>query len=375
MRLPQRLQLIKWIVLIGLLVSVLLSYNLWAGQRWFPKAPLFWEYDLIKSPYDYIQLLILLSLIIINIISRNKYFLFCLVLFSVYLCADDQNRLQPWFFNYMLILLVLLFYRQRVDAPNNYTSIFISLQLVVALIYIYSGLQKINSHFIDDTYTWIIEPLKAVLSNRQMLLLLRLGHSIPVIEILLGLGLLIKPTRYITLPLIIMMHVIILVLLGPMGKSYNSVIWPWNLTMIALNLVLYANVERERFFDVAILFRGVSFYMVITFMLIFPFFSFQNKYDSYLSSSLYSGNTHNCKIILSDKAYKALPYYIRSFATCNANYNTLNVKRWCMTELNVPCIPEKRQFENVQQYLIVITNCNREDVQLEFMEREKLFGL
>lgn len=375
MRLPQRLQLIKWIVLIGLLVSVLLSYNLWAGQRWFPKAPLFWEYDVIKSPYDYIQLLILLALIVINIISRNKYFLFFLVLFSVYLCADDQNRLQPWFFNYILILLVLLFYRQRVDAPNNYTSIFISLQLLVALIYIYSGLQKINSHFIDDTYSWIIEPLNSILSNRQMTLLLRLGHSVPVIEILLGLGLLIKPTRYITLPLIIMMHVIILILLGPMGKSYNSVIWPWNLTMIALNLVLYGNVERERFFDVAILFRGVSFYIVITFMLIFPFFSFQNKYDSYLSSSLYSGNTHNCKIILSDKAYQALPYYIQNFATTNANYNMLNLKRWCMTELNAPCIPEKRQFENVQQYLIVITNSSEQDVKLEFIEREKLLGL
>ena len=374
MRLPQRLQLIKWIVLIGLLVSVLLSYNLWAGQRWFPKAPLFWEYDVIKSPYDYIQLLVLLTLIVINIMSRNKYYLFLLVLFSVYLCLDDQNRLQPWFFNYVLILLVLLFYRQRVDAPNNYTSIFISLQLLVALIYIYSGLQKINSHFINDTYSWMIEPLNSIFSNRQMTLLLRLGHSVPVIEILLGLGLLIKPTRYITLPLIIMMHIIILILLGPMGKSYNSVIWPWNLTMIALNIVLYGNVERERFFDVAILFRGVSFYIVITFMLIFPFFSFQNKYDSYLSSSLYSGNTHNCKIILSDKAYQALPYYIQNFVTTNANYNMLNLKRWCIAELNVPCIPERRQFENVRQYLLSITKCGTQDVQLEFLEREKLFS-
>ena len=37
----QRLKLIKISVCIGLLISVLCSYNLWAGQRWFPVAPVF----------------------------------------------------------------------------------------------------------------------------------------------------------------------------------------------------------------------------------------------------------------------------------------------------------------------------------------------
>ena len=109
-------------------------------------------------------------------------------------------------------------------------------------------------------------------------------------------------------------------------------------------------------------------------MFIFPLFSFQNKYDSYLSSSLYSGNTHNCQLILTDNAYKKLPYYLKNFVSTDANYNILNIKKWAMTELNTPCVPEYRVFKTVQRYVIYITQTNAREVKLEFTEREKLFN-
>ena len=318
---------------------------------------------------------VLLFLVVIAFISTSKTPSVLLILFSIYLCVDDQNRLQPWFFNYMLILVVLLFYKQRVDEPNNYTMVFISLQVLVALVYIFSGLQKMNSHFITHTYSWMISPLHYILNTRQMQLAIHFGKIVPYLELAIGIGLLIKPMRYIILPMVITMHIFILLMLGPFGNSYNHVVWPWNILMIILNLLLFANVERERFFDIAILFKGLCFYLVITLMLIFPFFSFQNKYDSYLSSSLYSGNTHDCKLILSDKAYKELPYYIQNFVTTNPNYNILNIKKWALTELNVPCVPEYRVFKSVQRYVIQITDTGSQDVKIEFTEREKLFNL
>ena len=375
MRIPQRLELIKLTVLIGIFISVALSFNLWAGQRWFPKSPLFTDFISIPAPYDYINLGVLLFLVVIAFISTSKTPSVLLILFSIYLCVDDQNRLQPWFFNYMLILVVLLFYKQRVDEPNNYTMVFISLQVLVALVYIFSGLQKMNSHFITHTYSWMISPLHYILNTRQMQLAIHFGKIVPYLELAIGIGLLIKPMRYIILPMVITMHIFILLMLGPFGNSYNHVVWPWNILMIILNLLLFANVERERFFDIAILFKGLCFYLVITLMLIFPFFSFQNKYDSYLSSSLYSGNTHDCKLILSDKAYKELPYYIQNFVTTNPNYNILNIKKWALTELNVPCVPEYRVFKSVQRYVIQITDTGSQDVKIEFTEREKLFNL
>lgn len=374
MRLIHRLHFIKLITLLGLLASVLLSSNLWGGMRYFPKVSVFQDYQTLLAPFDYAYLILLVCLIIISIFSQSKIPLLLIVLFSIFLCIDDQNRLQPWFFDYTLILFVLFFFKQRVDEPNNYTSIFITIQILVASIYIFSGLQKLNSHFVDETLTWIIKPLQDSISERQNHLILKLGHAIPYIESIIGIGLLIKPLRYIMVPLVVMMHVIILIFIGPLGNDYNAVVWPWNIVMIILNLLLFGNVKAERFFDATYLFKNIYFYTIVVLMLVLPIFSFKNKYDSYLSSSLYSGNTNNCVLILSDKAYKKLPYYIKNFVTRDTDYNILYIKKWAQTELSVPCVPEYRIFKSIQNYVIEITNTDAQNVKLKFTEREKILN-
>jgi hypothetical protein len=168
------------------------------------------------------------------------------------------------------------------------------------------------------------------------------------------------------------MHILILIMLGPTGKSYNSVIWPWNIIMIALVLLLFADVKQERFFDISFLFKGLSFYIVITLMLIFPIFSLNNQYDSYLSSSLYSSNLNECQLILTDKAYKRLPNDLKVFCTTNEDHNVLYIKKWVEEELNVPCVPEYRIFRNAHHYIIQLTQTDSKEVKFNFIEREKL---
>ncbi len=374
MRITQRLQFIKLTVLAGLFVSVLLSLNLWAGQRWFPKVPVIEGFSGLTAPYDFISIAVLFCLLFVCFFSRSRKPVWCLLLFCLYLCFEDQNRLQPWFFNYLFVLFILQFYKQRVDESNNFISVFMCLQILVALIYIFSGLQKFNAFFVTDTFTWLIDPLKSVLTEKQMALLSKSGKLVPWIELFTGIGLLVKPLRFIALPLVIIMHVFILLMLGPVGRSFNYVIWPWNIVMILLCLLLYNNVRQERFFDISFLFKHVSFYFVMLVMLVLPVFSFNNKYDSYLSSSLYSGNTHGCKLILSDKAYRKLPLYIRAYVVRNSDYNLLYIKQWAMAELNTPCVPEYRVFEKVQERVILLTRSSAEDVKLDFKERQKLFG-
>ncbi len=372
MRLTQRLQFIKFTVLIGLFISILLSHNLWVGDRWFPKTTFIDDYFGMPAPYDYIHLLVLIALLFFSFIYQKKAPSILLVLFCVYLCFDDQNRLQPWFYNYLLILFILLFYKNRVDESNNYTTVFISLQLLVALIYIYSGIQKMNASFVPDTFEWMVSSFDTILSKRQLNLITKFGYAVPYFEIIIGVGLLIKPLRFIIIPMVIVMHLFILIMLGPTGKDYNMIIWPWNIIMIVLVLLLFANVKQERFFDISFLFKGLSFYIVITLMLIFPIFSLKNQYDSYLSSSLYSSNLNDCQLILSNKAYNNLPYYIRRFVTKEDNQNILYVKKWAIDELNVPCVPEYRIFKNVQRYIIQLTQTDSKEVKFNFIEREKL---
>lgn len=372
MRITERLQLIKLTVLIGMFASILLSHNLWAGERWFPKTTLIDDYFGVPAPYDYIHLIVLIALLFFSFISQKKAPSILLVLFCVYLCFDDQNRLQPWFYNYALILFILLFYKYRVDESNNYTTVFISLQILVALVYVFSGIQKMNSSFVPNTFEWMVSSFDTIFSKRQLNLITKFGYVVPYFEIIIGVGLLIKPFRYIIIPLVILMHLFILIMLGPTGKDYNSVIWPWNIIMIGLVLLLFANVKQERFFDISFLFKGISFYIVITLMLIFPIFSLKNQYDSYLSSSLYSSNLNDCQLILSNKAYEKLPYYIRCFSIKDGDKNILYIKKWAVNELNVPCVPEYRIFKNVHWYIIQITQTDSKEVKFNFIEREKL---
>lgn len=372
MRLTQRLQLIKLSVLVGLLVSVVLSHHLWAGERLFPKSTAIDNYSGVPAPYDYIHLIVLIILLVFSFVSKKKLPAILLILFSVYLCIDDQNRLQPWFFNYILILLVLLFYKYRMDEPNNYTTVFISLQVLIALIYIFSGIQKMNDSFVPDTFQWMVSTFDTILSKRQLYLVTKFGYVVPYFELSMGIFLLVKPLRFIIVPLVILMHVFILITLGPLGQDCNVVIWPWNIIMIILVLLLFANVQSERFFDISFLFRGLSFYTVLTLMLIFPVFSLKNQYDSYLSSSLYSSNLNDCQLILSNRAYEKLPYYLRHFTTTNKDQNVLYIKQWAINELTVPCVPEYRIFKTVHQYVIDITGTNSKEVRFNFIEREKL---
>jgi hypothetical protein len=372
MRLTHRLELIKLTILLGILTSVILSFNLWAGDRWFPKTTFIENYIGMPVRYDYVNFCVLLTLLFLSSIYQKKTATILLVLFCIYLCVDDQNRLQHWFYNYVVMLCILLFYKNRVDEPNNYTAIFISLQLLVSLIYIFSGIQKMNSTFVPNTFSLIVHNFDAILSTRQLNMLVKFGYAVPFIEVCFGVFLLIKPIRFIIVPIVILMHVLLLITIAPSNNDYHYMIWPWNVMMIVLVLLLFAKVNKERFFDISFLFKSFSFFIVIVFMLICPVFSLNNKYDSFLSSSLFSSNLNKGELLLSNKAYHNLPYYIRRYCKKNKENYILSIDNWAKDELNAPCVPEFRIYQNVQNYIIRLTKTNSQDVKLNFIEREKL---
>lgn len=373
MKVIVRIDLIKQFSLIGLLLSVLLSFNLWSGERFFPKVPAFDNFIGLTGIYEYINIGVLIILIILSLFENKRYPVVLLILWSVYLCMDDQNRLQPWFLMYHVLLLIWLFYKKRVDEPNNYHAVFISMQFVLAGIYIFSGLQKINENFVSDTYPWFISPLEHFFSERQMNLFYRFGNVFAYYELLLGILVLFKPLRFIILPLIILMHVVIIFLLSPIGLNQNHVVIPWNIMMIFLNLLLFANVKRERFYDFTMLFKAGHFYIVILVMYFLPFLSFSNRYDSYLSSSLYSGNTHQVSVLVSKDAFYKLPLFVKHFAKQDDEYYNLNIKLWANTELGAPCIPEFRVFNKVIGNLKTKFDIKENELEFKLTEREKLF--
>lgn len=368
-----RLKLIKSLLALGLLFSILFSHNLWAGQRWFPACAFIDDFYL-GPPYDYMLLALEIILLLLLLVApQTRLYLFLVLVLHIVWILLDQNRLQPWFYIYSVMLLVLLFYNWRIDNVNNYYSFFIILQLCIAAVYVYSGLQKLNTSFTNETYPWFIKPLQNIFSERQMVSINKTGNVIPFYEIALGLMLLIKPIRYIAIPMAICLHLAIVVLMGPFGNNYNSVVWPWNIFMILLVLLLFSGKTTERYFAISHLFKVPVFYLVIVFFWIMPAFNLFNKWETYLSFSLYSGNNHDGKIILSQNAYDKLPLYIKHYVNKENGSYLLYPKRWCLNELNAPMYPERRIFEKVTLHIQKLTFLPPDNVKLVYIEKQKIF--
>lgn len=369
-----RLKLIRLVVAVGMLVSILTSWNLWAGQRWLPTCPLIPDLFL-APPYDYILLAAQIGLLLVLLFtSKVRLVLFLILLLNCYMVILDQNRLQPWFFIYNAIFMVLFFYDWRIDNVNKYYSYFIILQILFSAVYVYSGLQKFNGNFINETFPWFIKPLDGLLSARQLQAISKAGYIVPIMEISIGLFILVKPLRFIAIPMMIIMHLVIIVVMGPTGRNYNSVIWPWNLIMIVIGLLLFSGKTTERYFSIAHLFSVPVFYMIVALFWIMPAANLFNKWDAYLSFSLYSGNTNDAKIELTEAAYNKLPLYVRHYAITVNNQYVLYPKWWCMNELNVPLYPEKRIFDKVTTHITILCGNLQKDVKLVYIEKQKIFA-
>ena len=113
--------------------------------------------------------------------------------------------------------------------------------------------------------------------------------------------------------------------------------------------------------------------MVMTLFWILPAFNLAGKWETYLSFSLYSGNNHNAKFLLSEKAYNQLPLYIRHFTYYHGEQYILYPKEWCLTELKTPLYPEKRIFKNVYNYVMEVSHTGEEDVKLVYIGKQNLF--
>ena len=81
-----------------------------------------------------------------------------------------------------------------------------------------------------------------------------------------------------------------------------------------------------------------------------PVLSLFNLWDSYLSSTLYSGNTNGAQIYISNSVKQKLPVEIQQYATkTETDKNELDFFDWSFDELNVPPYPETRVYKDITE--------------------------
>lgn len=373
LNIPQRLALLKTVLLLSLLITALMSFNLWTGVRNFPLVPLT---DWAHSPV-YVHGILFFLLVffwVAALISRYpRLFLFLSLMLSVVLVVMDVNRLQPWFYLYSAMLLVLLFYNGRVDNPNTYTSFFVVLQFMLASVYFFSGLHMINPDFVQESYRNILLPLKNSLSERQFQFAVSTGHVVPYLFICSGFLLSVESLRFLAISMMTVIHLLLLVLLFPVVGGQNYTLWISNLSFICILFLLFSGKIKQRYFSPLTLLQRPAFYPVLLVFLVFPLFNRSGFWPDYLSSNIQSGNTLSVKLSISEKAYTALPASVKKFCRReNFNYR-FDYAKWCEQECHVDCFPHRMVFRGINDHLINTLGIHPEELNMVLLPRYQLF--
>jgi uncharacterized membrane protein YphA (DoxX/SURF4 family) len=367
--LVKRIEYLKTITLIFLLIGIALSFKLWLSNRYFPLVPLFNFIPTIAPPFDSIFLFsFILSIIIKLFMPQIKVSKWIFWICTIILIITDINRIQPWFYLYILILSIS-------DFINSETEKIRILKILLASIYFYSGWHKLNPEYFNSVVDWFIQPFYSE-KNFYYAVLKFTGNIIPIIE--MACSLLLLSGRFVkqTIIIITLLHIFILASTGPLGHNYNSVIWPWNIFMPLALLLTFYEAENENLFHQVknqVLEKSAKSYLIL-FIIITPFLNSFNLWPSYMSWNLYSGNTENAKMYLGEKVSTYFsPAFDNIIKDCYDAPYTINPKKWALKELNVPPFPEKAVWHKCHRYMLEFTG-NSNEVILNIQPKTSILG-
>lgn len=233
-----RIVWLKTTLALALLAGIAFSPRLWISSRSYPLIPIFKELPAIPFPFDYLLVAALVGLLWAALLSARprKYIVGVVVVLGVLGCLD-QSRWQPWCYQYFLMLAALGFYswqRERGEQPETALN---TCRLIVASVYFWSGVQKLNWNFISSVFPDLISPHLRRLPPNFGSFALVLSALVPLVEIIVGLGLLSRKYRNLSVALALIGHLVIFLLFVPTRR--NTVIWPWNLAMLSFVLILF----------------------------------------------------------------------------------------------------------------------------------------
>lgn len=329
------------------LLGMVASAPLWGNTRLYPLVPVADWLPMLPGPWDKVLFGAMLCALVVAVWRHRPAVVFFLA-GSVFLALGDQNRWQPWFYFYWVMLALTLL-------PE--VSGLAAARFVVAAVYVWSGLQKCNAGFYHEVVPFFLQPITGWLPAVLLPVAKAALVATPVVEVCIGLGLWVPWLRRWAIVTTVVVHAVALLVLGPLGHKHNLIVWPWNLAMPLCVVVLFSPVRvggnwRE-------LRRSVVGTVAVCLVVVLPVLSFMGEWDSYLSFSLYSGNLSKADMFVSTEMAERLPPHVKKMLNpMSTPYDVerqgpwvVNHQGWSVLHMGVPPLPEPRGYRAVGRYL------------------------
>lgn len=336
------------VVIVGLLVGIGMSLPFWLNERTFPLIPIL----PFTLPLNAIAAQILLGALGLALISafffaKQRVLVLLTILLMMVVAFQDYNRLQPWYFQYWTILVLFIPLARSYKKYLEVDHILFAFQIALVSVYFFSGLFKFNDGFYHRVAPYVYSPITEILINSKPYLY-PTAYAIPWLEIALAIGLFIPRIRFFALIGGTLLHLGILLLVGPLGMGENSIIWPWNATLIILLWLAFYKAKNYKLnLYISKLQWPAKIIMVMVVLL--PFLNLKGWYNEHLSYELYSGRTFTPHIRYHYKLIKNTPDYLVPYTWKNGDTVFVNIYKWSMEENNVPPNSDIKVITKVQE--------------------------
>lgn len=349
----------KWILGLGLAASFLLAPGIWLERPFFTPIPIAGALNPVPPPFDlavFVALLALLGAILLA--TRPRRLIFAWALLFTLRTFWDQATWQPFFlmFAFLLFATALVTWDEHEPDRDLSSAVLNTGRFTVVAIYIWSGLSKLSYGFVQSVLPVLLGAVGISLPTE---LIAPVGLLFPLGEIAIGLGLLWPRTRPLALGAAILMHAFILLALGPFGLNYNRVVWPWNMAMVAILLVLFRGASDVRAHAI-LLNRGFPLHVAAVALFgVLPGLSYLGLWPTYLSFRLYSEQYHQATISMTQTVQLKLPPRTRQeviLASADDYDAHLDLMHWSEHELGAFIPPEPRVFRAVARRVCALAD-------------------
>jgi uncharacterized membrane protein YphA (DoxX/SURF4 family) len=355
------------------LSSLLLSHKAWLSSgRHYPLVPAVDGLPQPPFPVDWLILAVMVVALLGMSFARRPrpYMVVVLAVTGVWMLLD-QTRWQPYIQTYVAGTVCLLLGEMpgvRATAARPARWHMAPFQLALCATWAYAGLHKLNVAYPERYFPGIVGPalvrVLGVEPSEAARMLYWPAVASAVLEMACGLALLWPRTRRPAVVGLTGMHVFLLLLLGPFGYSYNRVVWPWNVVVMAALWLLFWPRDAGGRFDaflragwrrlrgrggepaprpLRLVWRGV-----ILFFVLLPLLSFAHMWDALLSFHLYSGKERFVWIDYPPGQRAALPAAV---VATERRPGRIELIRWSMLEMDVYPVMETRVMTRVARGL------------------------
>lgn len=342
------------LVAASLLFIKLFTFGLWQSERIFPLAPAWSWVPRLPAPLDLLMFgaeIGLLGWITIRP-ARNKWFPAFFVIALVWVLTD-QIRLTPWYYLYGLLLVPALLYKVPTRKEDN-AALLLLMQVVVIGLYVWSGAHKHSYDYYNYVHGFVIKSLEAHLPESLYQLVDQMGAIGPWFELAAGLFLAFGLTRNLGVFMLTGMHAFLLLCLGPLGSGWNSVIWPWNISMVLIIWVLFYSANPVPWRALFAKRVRLASCVLVLLAIAMPALRFADAWDNNLSFCLYSGKTRGLNFFVRESAAAKLPEEGRKHlkpAKGAEGWLYMSADSWSTDALGVPVNPQDRIYKAVGKAL------------------------